>query len=41
MPHFEVQTRVGLTTAIADRRDGVTGLNPLAYLLIQTFIIAV
>src|SRR5512143_3605814 len=41
MPHFKVQTGVGLATAVADRGDGVTGLDPLAHLLIQTFIIAV
>jgi len=41
MPHFKVQTRVGLAAAIAYRRNRIARLNPLAHLLIQTFIIAV
>ena len=41
MPHFEVQACFRLTTTIADRCDGVTGLNPFTHLFIQTFIITV
>src|SRR4030042_4185855 len=41
MPHFKIQAGVGLAAAIADAGHGVTGLNPFAHLLIQTFIIAV
>src|SRR5512143_1252561 len=41
MPHFKIQAGVGLAAAIADRGDRITGLNPFAHLLIQTFIIAV
>src|SRR3569832_2441123 len=41
MPHFKIQARVGLDTAVANRRDRIAGLNPVAHLLIQTFIIAV
>ena len=41
MPHFKVQARVGLAAAIANRCNGVAGLDPFAHLLIQTFIITV
>src|SRR3569832_142395 len=40
-PHFKIQARVGLATAVANRSDRIAGLNPVAHLLIQTFIIAV
>src|SRR5574340_1015694 len=41
MPHFKIQAGIGLTAAVADCSDRITGLNPVAHLLIQTFIIAV
>src|SRR3569623_1433014 len=41
MPHFKIQARVGLAAAVANRSDRIAGLNSVAHLLIQTFIITV
>src|SRR5512139_2714558 len=41
VPHFKIQAGVGLAAAVADGRNRVTGLDPFAHLLIQTFIITV